>query len=842
MHRVLTVIATHGIMSVVAALAVLAGSYVGYNIVLAQKAPESNVQTAQVERGNLVLAVNASGSITSPRAVDLSFRQSGTVAEVYVAAGDSVTTGQSLAKLDSQALEFSVRQSEIAFRSAQLSLDALTAGARPEDIQAANASVESARSKLANMEAQGDPLTVAAAQASYDSAQAKYNAVTNPSAADLANAQATVDTANANLATAQAKLIQLRNPTITDISAAESTLAAASAKLNQLRNPTIGDVAAAQAQVASAQANLASARTKLDQLKNPPTDKVADAQSAVKSAENTLLKTQGDLSALQDQYLNDEKLKHLVETFTKLYLARQKLNEDRMRSASSDLIASDEQEVLNALRNVQSAESDANQARPGVSVSQVMTASGAVDKAQSDLGNAKLKLNNLLHPTDSDVSQAENDAAAAQASAQSAQAKLAQLRNPSAADGASAEGSVAKAQSDLDKLRNPQPADAAAAEASVASAQASLSSAQAKLMQLQNPTDVDLAASNSTLAQAQNQLQQAQVPYKETDLASQRASLQSAIASLTKTTTPGTAQDIAKGQLGVDKAQHDLDQAKYNLDQGVLKAPFDGVIAKVSIVPGGLQSGAGGSSNSSAGSGAISIIDPNGMQVQVTVDESDVSKLSLGQTADVQVDAAGPRPYVGRVVAISPSGTVQSGVTIYQVLMNIETAPPAENQGGQRQFGQGANRQGQGGQGQGGQGAGAQGQPGQRPAGNQRSGSGNVAADNAPLRAGMTAVANITYAQRQNVLLVPSRALRRSGQGQTVQLQVNGKAETRPVTTGLADDQRTEITNGLQEGDTVLIENTARTGTTGTANTQNRPFTGGPGGFGGGGGVFVAPR
>ena len=40
----------------------------------------------------------------------------------------------------------------------------------------------------------------------------------------------------------------------------------------------------------------------------------------------------------------------------------------------------------------------------------------------------------------------------------------------------------------------------------------------------------------------------------------------------------------------------------------------------------------------------------------------------------------------------------------------------------------------------------------------------------------------------------------------------------------------------LQEGDTVLIENTARTSTTGTGNNQNRPFTGAAGGFGGGGG------
>lgn len=843
MLHVLKVIKTHRLLSILLAIAVFAGSYAGYTQVAAAKAPETAVQTVTVERGNLRLAVSASGSVTSPRAVDLSFRQSGVVEEVYVQVGDAVAAGQPLAKLETQSLEFQVRQAEIGQRTAQLSLDALLAGARPEDIQAANASLESARAKLSTMEAQGELGTVAVAEAGLQTARARLDLLANPTVADVANAHAAVETAAASLQSAQAKLAQVRNPAPADIRAAENNLAAAQAKLLALRNPTASELASAQASVASAEANLASSRTKLDQLKNPTADKVADAQAAVKGAENALWRAQSDLDTMKLE-LNDEKVRNLINAYLDLFMSRQKLNEDRSRNAPIEQVAADEEAVLRALRRVEAAEADTNSYKPGHTALEIQAAVNTATKAQVDLEAAKLRLEKLLRPLAADLAAAQNDIASAEASLHGATAKLEQLRNPSPADLVSAESSVSKAQADLDKLRNPQASDIASAEASVASAQANVTSAQAKLALLLDPSPADIAAARSALVQAENQLLQAQLPYKDADLTSQRASVQQAMASLNKTAVPSTAQDLAKAQLSVDRAQLDLDQALYNLQHAVLRAPFDAIVSKVAAFPGGQPTSVTtGSAGSSSGGGAsITIVDPNGMQVQVSVDESDVGRLQLGQAADITVEAAGARPYRGWIVAIAPSGTVQSGVTTYQVLLALELARPAAT-GGERgsqapspaSGGPGQQRpQGTGGQGQGG------GQ--QRP---QRGGAAasidGAAPTAAQLRAGMTAVANIVYAERESVLLAPNRAIKRSGQERTVEVQVDGRPERRTVRTGLSDDQRTEVTEGLQEGDLLLVE-APRTGATAGQQQGQRPF-GAVGGLGGGvpGGGLNAP-
>ncbi|MDL4773980.1 efflux RND transporter periplasmic adaptor subunit [Actinomadura xylanilytica] len=63
-------------------------------------------RTAQVARGTVVSSVSASGSVASRRSRSLSFDASGTVAKIYVKAGEKVSAGESLARLDqTEALE-----------------------------------------------------------------------------------------------------------------------------------------------------------------------------------------------------------------------------------------------------------------------------------------------------------------------------------------------------------------------------------------------------------------------------------------------------------------------------------------------------------------------------------------------------------------------------------------------------------------------------------------------------------------------------------------------------------------------------------------------------------------
>ena len=755
----------------IGATAVLIGGYVGYGRVFAQKTVQPVAQPAPVTKGNLSLTVPAAGTVKPPRAADLSFRSSGVVEEVYVQTGAAVKGGQPLAKLETRPLELQVTQSEISLKTAELNLETLTTGARPEDIANAQASVELARQKQVRMEAQGEPADIATAEASLQSAKARLEQLINPSPTDIAAAENTVKTAGASLLSAQARLEQLLHPSAADIASAESGLTSARTKLDQLKNPAPEDIASARAAVDSAKASLQSAEIALDDLRNPPADQVNSARVAVMNAENSLAAANNSLTQLQIG-LTDENRRILVEAYRQLYIARDTLAADKARQASPETIADDEAAVLRALRVVETAEANTNYPNAGVTAQQLRTAETAVETARITLESNRLKLDKLLNPSASDINAAGAKVASAQATLASAQAKLNTLLHPTSADLAAAESAVTSAQAKLDLLRNPSPGDLAAAQASVASAQANLQNAQNNLNKLLNPSEADQAAARASALQSESQLNKTRIPYTEADLNAQRAAVDQALAQLSKTSTPSTALDIAKSQLSVDRARLDVEQARFNLEQAVLKAPFDGIVSNVAVT-------AGASQGVGASTVVMSVIDPTVMEVLATVDETDVAKLELGMNASVTVEAVGERPYQGKVVAIAPTAKVQSGVVSYQVTLSVA-----------------------------------------RPQG---------------LKAGMTAMANVVYQERRDVLLVSSRAIKTNRQERSVQVLVDGKPETRVIKVGLSDDSRTEVLEGLNEGDQVLV-----LGATVRTNTQNRLPGGGFQTFGPGGGPIMS--
>jgi hypothetical protein len=99
-----------------------------------------------------------------------------------------------------------------------------------------------------------------------------------------------------------------------------------------------------------------------------------------------------------------------------------------------------------------------------------------------------------------------------------------------------------------------------------------------------------------------------------------------------------------------------------------------------------------------------------------------------------------------------------------------------------------------------------------------------------------TGIAQITVkVLAQNVLIVPTAAIKGSGSSATVQLLQNGKTVTQSVTIGLETQSEAEISSGLSAGDEILYTRTF-TGFSGTR-------SGFPGGQGGGfpGGQGGAP-
>lgn len=95
------------------------------------------------------------------------------------------------------------------------------------------------------------------------------------------------------------------------------------------------------------------------------------------------------------------------------------------------------------------------------------------------------------------------------------------------------------------------------------------------------------------------------------------------------------------------------------------------------------------------------------------------------------------------------------------------------------------------------------------------------------LREGLTVTVSIVIVERKNVLLVPNKAIIVQGQDSFIQVMKNGDIEQRSVQTGLSDWQSTEITEGLSEGEQVVISRTTSTSTTQESSRPRGMFGGG---------------
>ncbi len=232
-----------------------------------------------------------------------------------------------------------------------------------------------------------------------------------------------------------------------------------------------------------------------------------------------------------------------------------------------------------------------------------------------------------------------------------------------------------------------------------------------------------------------------------------------------------------------------------------LRAPFDGTIASIGIAKGDTVSGTSSTSASTDGAAAstatgsstsstaaFTLVQLERYEMEVSLSESDIGKVSKGQIATVTVSATG-KEYSARVVDVgvlsssssssSATGSSTSSAVAYPVTVRLTHA-------------------------------------------------------SADIKPGMTASADIVTSQSTG-LTVPTQALR--GSMVTV---VSGTTQTPTrVTTGVTGDSVTEITSGLKQGDKVLVTSTsaaagaASSGSQGSQQSQQQTGIGG-GGFPGG--------
>lgn len=200
--------------------------------------------------------------------------------------------------------------------------------------------------------------------------------------------------------------------------------------------------------------------------------------------------------------------------------------------------------------------------------------------------------------------------------------------------------------------------------------------------------------------------------------------------------------EIAKFNLKIAKLS--LKSAELNLEKAVIVAPFDGVVADITITEGKDVSTA------TLATPAISLVDTSEIEMRGFIDEIDIAMVQLGQEANIILDALPDEEVKGSVVFISPVGTILAGVVSYDTTITLEN-PVAE------------------------------------------------------LRDGMSATAEVIIERHDDVLSIPNRYIRGTRENPMVVVLVDGQQEEREITLGLTDGINTEVLSGLQEGEEVVL-------------------------------------
>ena len=152
------------------------------------------------------------------------------------------------------------------------------------------------------------------------------------------------------------------------------------------------------------------------------------------------------------------------------------------------------------------------------------------------------------------------------------------------------------------------------------------------------------------------------------------------------------------------------------------------------------------------------VYDLSYLEMNINVDELQISSISVGQQVQITADAVPDKTYVGTVTRVSMKGTANGGTTTYPVSIRID--------------------------------------------------------DTDGLRPGMNANAEIVVAEAKNALVVPNAAVVRgsyvlvtkdspsAANADTAMEAPEGFVYV-PVKTGVSDDDYTQIVSGIQEGDTI---------------------------------------
>jgi HlyD family secretion protein len=199
-------------------------------------------------------------------------------------------------------------------------------------------------------------------------------------------------------------------------------------------------------------------------------------------------------------------------------------------------------------------------------------------------------------------------------------------------------------------------------EAQMQQARANLTQTRANLTKAQSDlerTKVQLQDAQQKYARAKELAAKSLLPLSELDAAkiavdSAQASLQSQQAT------------VVQAQAAVTQSEASVNQNQVNLDHTVILAPIDGIVIQRSVDVGQTVA-----ASMSAPTLFIIAADLTKMQVNASIDESDVGRIRPGQTVTFRVDAYPGQQFEGSVGQVRLQPKVVQNVTTYETIINV---------------------------------------------------------------------------------------------------------------------------------------------------------------------------
>jgi HlyD family secretion protein len=125
------------------------------------------------------------------------------------------------------------------------------------------------------------------------------------------------------------------------------------------------------------------------------------------------------------------------------------------------------------------------------------------------------------------------------------------------------------------------------------------------------------------------------------------------------------AEQAAKSaEYNVASSQANLKEVKTSLNRTTISSPTNGIVSKLNVELGERVVG----TMQMAGTEMMRIANFNSMEVQVEVSENDILRVSVGDTADVEVDAYLDKKFKGIVTEMASSASNTTGLTGQEVL------------------------------------------------------------------------------------------------------------------------------------------------------------------------------